>query len=189
MAMPARTPPPVRRATSARWRAPGRYRPPSTTSFAINVAVRDVMSRNPITIRPNATLFDALVLMRGHKVSGLPVVDRVGKVVGVLSHRDVARMLSTADGTPEVMGPFDLLVFDLSTIRGGRRSALRRTLEATFVRDAMSSPAISVPWSASLELAAGRMRENEINRLPVLRGGRLVGIVTRNDLVRALVRS
>ena len=153
------------------------------------MAVRDVMSRNPITIRPHATLFDALVLMRGHKVSGLPVVDRVGRVVGVLSHRDVARMLSTVDGTPEVMGPFDLLVFDLSTIRGGRRSVLRRTLEETFVRDAMSSPAISVPWNASLELAAGRMRENEINRLPVLRGGRLVGIVTRNDLVRALVRS
>ncbi len=147
------------------------------------------MSRNPISIGPNATLFDALVLMRGQKVSGLPVVDRVGKVVGVLSHRDVARILSTAGGLSEPMGPFDLLVFDLSTIRGGSRSALRRALEATFVRDAMSSPAISIPWTESLELAAGLMRGNEINRLPVLRAGRLVGIVTRNDLVRALVRS
>jgi len=174
---------------ATRWNAPGRARPPTTRSFVINVTVRDVMSRHPISVGPDATLLDALVLMRGQKVSGLPVVDEDGKLVGVLSQRDVARTLKSAGGIPEVTGLFDLLMFGLSEESGVSVQVLRRILEETTVRDAMSSPPIAIPSDASLELAAEVMRENEINRIPVLRGDRLVGIVTRNDLVRALVHS
>ena len=78
-------------------------------------------------------------------------------------------------------------MFGISEESGVNVQVLRRILDETNVRDAMSSPPISVPSDASLELAAEVMRENEINRIPVLRGDRLVGIVTRNDLVRALV--
>ena len=170
-----------------RWRAAGRTRPPTAGSFVINVSVRDVMSRHPITVGPDATLLDALVLMRGQKVSGLPVVGEDGKLVGVLSQRDVARTLKTAGGIPEITGLFDLLMFGLSEETGVNVQVLRRILEETNVRDAMSSPPIAIPSDASLELAAEVMRENEINRVPVLRGDRLVGIVTRNDLVRAMV--
>ena len=180
---------PRRRATPSPWRAAGRARPPTPGSFVINVAVRDVMSRQPITVGPDATLLDALVLMRGQKVSGLPVVDEDAKLVGVLSQRDVARTLKSAGGIPEVTGLFDLLMFGLSEETGVSVQVLRRILEETNVRDAMSSPPISVPSDASLELAAEVMQENEINRIPVLQGARLVGIVTRNDLVRALVQS
>jgi len=177
------------KAASSRWRAPGRSHPPTTGSFVINVVVRDVMSRHPITVGPDATLLDALVLMRGQKVSGLPVVDEDGKLVGVLSQRDVARTLRSAGGIPEVTGLFDLLIFGLSEERGVSGQVLRRILEETNVRDTMSSPPISISADASLELAAEVMRENEINRIPVLRGDRLIGIVTRNDLVRAMVHS
>jgi CBS domain-containing protein len=180
----SRTKPPA-----ARWTAAGRARPPTARSFVINVTVRDVMSRHPISVGPDATLLDALVLMRGQKVSGLPVVNEDGKLVGVLSQRDVARALKTAGGIPEVTGLFDLLMFGLSEESGVSVQVLRRILEETTVRDAMSSPPIAIPSDASLELAAEVMRENEINRIPVLRGDRLVGIVTRNDLVRALVHS
>ena len=177
------------RKPAATGRTTGRARPPSATSFVINVSVRDVMSRHPITVGPDATLLDALVLMRGQKVSGLPVVSEPGKLVGVLSQRDVARTLRSAGGIPEVTGLFDLLMFGLSEQAGVNVQVLRRILEETNVRDAMSSPPIAIPSDASLELAAEVMRENEINRVPVLRGDRLVGIVTRNDLVRALVHS
>jgi CBS domain-containing protein len=153
------------------------------------VNVRDVMSRHPVTVGPDATLLDALVLMRGQKVSGLPVVDEVGKLVGVLSQRDVARTLKSASGIPEVTGLFDLLMFGLSEETGVSVQVLLRILEETNVRDAMSSPPISIVPEASLELAAEMMRENEINRIPVVQGERLIGIVTRNDLVRALVHA
>ena len=145
------------------------------------------MSRHPVTVGPDATLLDALVLMRGQKVSGLPVVGEEGKLVGVLSQRDVARTLKSSGGIPEVTGLFDLLMFGLSDESGVGVQVLRRILEETNVRDAMSSPPISLPSDASLELAAEMMRENDINRIPVMRGERLVGIVTRHDLVRALV--
>jgi len=169
--------------------AQARARPPTPGSFVINVTVRDVMSRHPITVGPDATLLDALVLMRGQKVSGLPVVAEDGKLVGVLSQRDVARTLKSAGGIPEVTGLFDLLMFGLSEKTGVSVQVLRRILEETNVRDGMSSPPITIPSDASLELAAEVMRENEINRIPVIRGDRLVGIVTRNDLVRALVHT
>jgi len=172
-----------------RTRPPARLRPPSRRSFVINVMVRDVMSRHPVTVGPDATLLDALVLMRGQKVSGLPVVDEGGRLVGVLSQRDVARTLKSASGIPEVTGLFDLLMFGLSEETGVSVQVLLRILEETNVRDAMSSPPIAIASDASLELAAEMMRENEINRIPVVKGERLIGIVTRNDLVRALVHS
>ena len=184
--MPSRKAP-TTRATPVRWRASGRPRPPSAGSFAINVTVRDVMSHSPITIGPDATLFDALVLMRSHRISGLPVVDDVGDVVGVLSQRDLARFLKTEGGIPEVTGLLDLLMFGLSDERGVGLQALRQILQESSVRDAMSTPPIFITSDASLELAADMMRANEINRIPVRQSGRLVGIVTRNDLVRALV--
>ena len=180
---------PSSKVAPSRWRSPTRAQPPATGSFVINVTVRDVMSRHPITVGPDATLLDALVLMRGQKVSGLPVVSEEGKLVGVLSQRDVARTLKSAGGIPEVTGLFDLLMFGLSEATGVSVQVLRRILEETNVREAMSSPPISIGSDVSLELAAEVMRENEINRIPVLRGDRLVGIVTRNDLVRALVHS
>jgi len=171
----------------ARWRASGRPRPPSAASFAINVTVGDVMSHSPITIGPDATLLDALVLMRSHRISGLPVVDEIGKLVGVLSQRDIARILKDEGGIPEVTGLFDLLMFGFQDDRGVNLETLRGILSGSNVRDAMSSPPVFVASDTSLELAADMMRENEINRIPVLRNGRLVGIFTRNDLVRALV--
>jgi CBS domain-containing protein len=164
-------------------RSPERAR----AGFVYNVSVRDVMSRHPVTVGPDATLLDALVLMRGQKVSGLPVVEEEGTLVGVLSQRDVARTLKSSGKIPEVTGLFDLLMFGLSDDSGVGVQVLRRILEETNVRDAMSSPPISLPSDAPLELAAEIMRENEINRIPVMRGDRLIGIVTRHDLVRALV--
>jgi len=177
------------KAVVAHHRSVPRARPGTPESFPINVCVRDVMSRHPVTVGPDATLLDALVLMRGQKVSGLPVVDEAGKLVGVLSQRDVARTLKTAGGIPEVTGLFDLLMFGFSDDSAVSVPVLRRILEETNVRDAMSSPPIYLTADDSLELAAEMMRENEINRVPVMRGDRLVGIVTRHDLVRALVHS
>jgi len=162
-------------------------RPTARDPFVYNVSVGDVMSRHPITVGPDATLLDALVLMRGQKVSGLPVVEEDGRLVGVLSQRDVARTLTSAEGIPEVTGLLDVLMFGLSDDSGVSVQVLRRILEETNVRDAMSSPPIFLAGEAPLELAAEMMRENEINRIPVVKGDRLVGIITRHDLVRALV--
>ncbi len=153
----------------------------------INVRVRDVMSRHPLMIGPDATLLDALVLMRGQKISGLPVVDASGALVGVLSQRDIARALTVKGGMRQAHDLFDILIFGLSNEGSVDLDELHRALEETNVREAMSTPAISIAADASLELAADLMREKVINRIPVVKDDRVVGIITRNDLLRALV--
>ena len=120
--------------------------------------VRDVMTRDVRTVRLDTPLGQAAALLSRLDVSGAPVVDGAGRVVGVISDADVVR--AAADGGIE---------------------ALRlRTVE-----EAMSEPPITVhPW-CSLTVAAQRMAGRGVRRLPVVEHGRLVGIVTRSDLARA----
>jgi len=158
------------------------------TSLPFNVTVADVLSAPPILIGTRGTLFDALMLMRTHAVSGLPVVDDEGIVVGVISEKDLARVLSGASGFPEIRGLLDVLMVGLMAQANTGMQRLRQALEETRVEQVMSRPPIVVRPEAPLEFAIGAMGENSINRLPVVDGQRLLGIVTRHDLMRALVR-
>jgi CBS domain-containing protein len=146
-----------------------------------------VLSAPAILVGSDATLFDAMVLMRTHCVSGLPVIDASGAVVGVLSQKDLSRVLVGTPLFPEITGVLDVLIAGLAEQPNATMRAWREGLERTRVGEAMSSPAFVITPTAPLELAAEVMTENEINRLPVVDRGRLVGVVTRHDLVRALV--
>ena len=113
-------------------------------------------------------------------ISGLPVVNDEGEVLGVISEADVlVKEARTALRRP---GLLTRLVDPADP-----RAQLK--LEARVASDAMSTPAITIAPYASTAAAAGEMLEQGINRLPVVRSGRLIGIVTRADLVRAFARS
>lgn len=134
-------------------------------------------------------MFDAVMLMRTHNVSGLPVIDSSGEVVGVLSQKDVARVVAGSSRFPEITGLLDVLMVGLTDPPAAALPRMRELLEETRVREVMSSPPFVIRPDAPLELAAEVMRDNSINRLPVVQGRRLVGVVTRNDLVHAMIRS
>lgn len=157
-------------------------------SVIYNVLVSDVMTPRVITIGPDATLFDALVLMRTNNVSGLPVIGRDGGVVGVISQRDLARVLAGTGQFPEIKNLFDVLMTALVDQPVTALQQLRLGLEETLVHEGMSSPPYTIAPDAAVELAAEVMKENSINRIPVVKAERLVGIVTRHDLIRAMVR-
>ncbi len=152
-----------------------------------NVPVSDVLSRPAILIGTEASLFDAMVLMRTHGVTGLPVIDASGAVVGVLSQKDLARLVAGSSAFPAITGVLDVLMAGLGDQPNVTMRRLRRLLEQTRVREVMSSPALVIRPSATLEFAAQVMRENDINRLPVVEDDRLIGVVTRSDLLRALI--
>lgn len=152
-----------------------------------NVAVRDVVSRPAVLIGSDASLFDALVLMRTHGISGLPVVDRDGAVVGVLSEKDLAREITGVAEYPAIRGVLDILLVGLAVDAGDFFDRVRPLLTSTRVRDAMSAPPLVIHPEAPLEFALEVMRDQEINRLPVVERGCLVGVVSRHDLLRALV--
>jgi CBS domain-containing protein len=137
--------------------------------------VADAMSGDVITVTPETPLKDAAALLARHSISGLPVVED-GAVVGVLSEADI---VARSTGRQDDGGILGMLL-------GGGRS--EENADATHVRDVMSSPATTIAPGRQVAEAARMMVEHSVNRLPVVDNSRLVGIVTRADLVRAFVR-
>ncbi len=140
--------------------------------------VRDVMVREVVTVPPSATLKDAAGLLVQHGISGLPVVEGE-RLVGVLSERD---LLFQERHRPEARRWLAWLTDPVAP-------SDRPKLEAHVVGEAMSSPPVTIVPGAPVGAAAKQMLDAGISRLPVIEDDKLVGIVTRADLVRAFVRT
>jgi CBS domain-containing protein len=123
--------------------------------------VRDLMTLEPVTVRGGAPLVVADMLMRQFGVSGLPVIDGQGELIGVLSRTDLMALA----GDPQV-----------DAWQG-------RSVAAT-----MTAPSLTVEADASLVEAAARMEEHRVHRLVVVEpeGGRPIGILSTTDIVRAV---
>jgi CBS domain-containing protein len=141
--------------------------------------VRDVMTSVVITVGPETSLKELATILARCGISGLPVVDEDGRVIGVVSEGDI---LFKERGVSERKGMHAWLSEAL-----GKDGQLK--LEAQTAAQAMTAPAKTIaPWRP-VSAAAAQMLEEGVNRLPVVDDeGRLVGIVTRADLVRAFVR-
>ena len=142
--------------------------------------IKDVMTRDVITVGPEMSLKEAAAILGRNGISGLVVVDGDGTVVGVLSEADI---LYKEGG--ERSAHTGLLGWLFET--GG--SALEQKLAARTVGEAMTAPALTIGPERPVHEAATRMIEDGVNRLPVLKDGKLVGIVSRADLVRAFTRT
>ena len=133
--------------------------------------VRELMSTGVGTIEVRASCRDAVDEMYRRKVRHLPVVGSDGALVGIVTDRDLRHHLFAR-------GPFE---------HGDRHvDDLLRTVS---VSDIMSSPVISVAPDEPLEVAARLMLEGKIGSLPVVEGGRPVGIITETDLLRQICRA
>jgi CBS domain-containing protein len=142
--------------------------------------VKELMTTDVLTVRPNTQLKDAAQLLAEHRISGLPVVDEDSRVLGVLSEGDI---LYKEAGALDKPGFFERLL-------AGAPAAFELKLAARTVGEAMSAPAVTIGPTRPVTVAANTMIDEGVNRLPVVDDqNRLVGIVTRADLVRAFVRS
>ena len=150
-----------------------------------DVEARHIMTQQVLTVRESASLADAAKVMRKHHVSGLPVVDRSDRVVGILSEKDILRSLE--EPLPSSL-PASLIDLVLTGGAGAQASLdkLRDHLEANRVERWMTPDPIVVHPAASVADIAELMRERKINRVPVVEGKRLIGIVTRYDVLNAL---
>lgn len=136
--------------------------------------VKEIMTRDVVTIGPEADLRDVARILVDSGISGIPVCGARRELLGVISEGDIV----LKEGGPTK-----------SRRRFGRTAGSDRKADATKVGDAMTSPVVTISPSASVAEAARTMAELGIKRLPVVRNGALVGIVSRTDLVRAFVRS
>lgn len=141
--------------------------------------VRSVMTAAPITVAPSTSVFDAAKLMLDNRISGLPVVDEKGGVVGIVSEGDFLRRgeLETERHRPWLL---DWLTSPGKLADEYVRSHGRR------VEEVMSSDPVTIPPEAPIFDAVSLMEKHDIKRLPVISAGRLVGILSRSDLLRAL---
>ena len=139
--------------------------------------VFDVMTKDVVSVTPETPLKEVARVLADKRVSGLPVVSD-GKVVGVVSEGD---LLFKERGPTERKGMLSWLLDP-----HGIEAQLK--LDATTVADAMTAPPVTIESRRPLPVAAALMLERGVNRLPVVDDGKLVGIVTRADLVRAFAR-
>lgn len=138
--------------------------------------VHEIMTRNVLTIGPEADIWDVARILVENHISGLPVCDAQRHVLGVVSEGDI------------LFKEHDPELGQRRWLRADRLSSKVKKSRAQKVRDAMTAPAIVIPAYVSVAEAARVMSEEGVNRLPVVDGHGLVGIVTRTDLVRAFVR-
>lgn len=141
--------------------------------------VRDVMTTEVATVRPTTSLKEVARLLARLGISGVPVVDDEGAVLGVVSEADI---LVKERGPVEESRAF-------FRFREPAEPAQRAKSAAMTAGDGMTSPPIVIGPERPVSAAAKLMLEESVNRLPVVTDGRLVGIVTRADLVRAFGRS
>jgi len=146
--------------------------------------IREIMDTSPATVSPDASVQDVVAAMREHQLPGLPVVDADGRVVGIVTEADL--VLPDDDGDlhiPHYVNLFGGTVFLESLHRFEDR--LRKAFAAS-AADMMTRDPDTVGPDTSVRDAARLIHETGHNRLPVVEDGRLVGVVTRLDVLGAL---
>jgi CBS domain-containing protein len=139
----------------------------------------DVMTRNVISVPPDATVADAVELMLGRGISGLLVVDASGMLAGIVTEGDLLRR--------DELGTQRRRSWWLRLIASpGRQAADFTRAHGRKVADVMTRDVLSVAADAPLTDIVALMEEHRVKRVPVLDGVRVVGVVSRADLLRAL---
>jgi len=148
----------------------------------MSITAADIMTRDVIVAKPGDSVKAVAQLLADHDISAVPVCDESGNPIGMVSEGDLMRpfgqenalrrawwLTLLAEGT-------DLAPNFVDYIRADRRQA----------RDLMTKPVISAADTMTVPELADLITAHKIKRLPILREGRLVGIVSRSDIVRAL---
>ncbi len=152
----------------------------------MNKTVGEVMTPNPITVKPETPLQEAIKLLAEHRISGLPVLDDNQKLIGIISDTDLMWQESGVDTPPYIM-LLDSIIYLQSPARHDKE--LHKALGQT-VGEVMSDGPISIQPQQTLREAAHLMNEKKIRRLPVLDPDteQLIGILSQGDIIRDMAK-
>lgn len=143
---------------------------------------RDVMTQDVLTIDQEADVGDAIRLMIEHRISGLPVVDRDGRLVGILTEGDLLRRAEVGTGDKQ----YGLVRRLLRGVGGSAADYVRA--KSHVVADLMTYDPLAVTPGTPLEDIVELMERHRIKRVPVLSADTLVGLVSRADILREVDR-
>ena len=149
--------------------------------------VADIMDADPVTVTPQDDVETVVRLLRENELQGIPVVNEGGRCVGIVTEADLVIPDEEGDlHLPHFFQLFGGIVF-LEPLK--RFEDKLKKAFASSVKDLMSEDPVTVEANASVRDAARLIAEKHHNRLPVVEHGRLVGVVTRVDVLDALTRS
>ncbi|AHJ27332.1 inosine-5'-monophosphate dehydrogenase [Nodularia spumigena UHCC 0039] len=155
-------------------------------SKQMSKTVTDIMTRDPIVLRTETPLKEAIQILAEKRISGIPVVDDVGKLVGIISETDL--MWQETGVTPPAYIMFlDSVIYLQNPATYDRE--LHKALGQT-VGEVMSKNPVTIAPEKTVKEAAQLMHDRSVHRLPVIDSqSQVVGIVTRGDIVRAMAAS
>lgn len=151
--------------------------------------VKDVMTRDVITCKPSDSIESIVKLMSEKDISGLPVVEG-DKVAGMVTEADIMRLLAVPVRSNTLWLPSPLEVWleiplkDLMELRRLQRSV--KDMGEQKVSTIMNKDVLSIGQDDDVEDAAAIMVKHKVNRLPAIKDGKLVGIITRDDIIHGL---
>jgi len=144
---------------------------------------KTIMTKDVIAVRPEEKVENVVSILVENKISGVPVVDEHRHVVGIITEKDL--MIKAG----ELKVPFYVTLFD-SIIFLENPMRFNNTIKkytAALVKEAMTSKVISVEEDTPVSEIVDIMQKRNINRVPVVRHGKLIGIITRNDILKSMV--
>lgn len=149
----------------------------------IDKTVAEIMTAEPITVSPQTSLEEAIQILAEKKISGLPVVDQTGQLVGVISETDLTWQATGVDTPPYVMF-LDSVIYLQNPAKHNRE--VHKALGQT-VGEAMSEHPVTIQGDRPVREAARIMHEKKLRRLPVVDSqSQLIGIITQGDVIRMM---
>jgi len=142
---------------------------------------KDIMTKEVISVKPETTIEELARLLMKQQISGVPVVDDKGKIVGIVTENDLISKNSRLH-IPTILRLFDAYI-PLGTSK--MESDIRK-MAASTVEDICTKEIITVDEEASVEYIATIMTEKRIHILPVVREGKLVGIIGKKDMIKGI---
>jgi CBS domain-containing protein len=147
--------------------------------------VQDAMTTDPVTCNADDTVSSAGMLMREKHIGGLPVM-KGGELAGMVTETDLLRLLTIKGPSDDLWlpSPFEVIELPIRELMNWERTKDALTdIGSRKVETIMTSPAVTISPRDDIETAASLMLEKKIDRLAVVDGGRLIGIITREDIV------
>ena len=149
-----------------------------------DLLAKDIMTKKVITINQDASIEELSEILLDNKISGVPVVDSDGKVIGMVTEGDII-VKDTNLHFPRYFKLLDSIIY-LESLTEFQNSLKKHF--ATKVSEIMTSDIVSCSAETSVDDIASMMVENKINRIPVLsEEKKLVGIITRADIVKSMI--
>jgi CBS domain-containing protein len=153
--------------------------------------VKDVMVKDVVSLKPADTVKDAFEKFHENKISGCPVVNEKGEVIGMFTETDLLKSLNKYQREFRMIYP-PYIPIGISFVETKKQKKVMSTLQEvgnTEIEKVMRTSVITVSADESIEHALQLMVENSINRLPVVKSNKLVGIITRGDVIKGIYKN